>query len=176
MTRQSKNVHRNEKERLQPDHHPPLSCVHPSAASPTSQIKKFLVSQEVRLFNSAENAIWTIPQDLLSNLHLAGRLQDSGGEPSSWLFCSLEARPDAKILLDIGVFFLYLFFARHHPLPPESDVPGGVVDDPHQLLLLDALQPVRVTFNALRLLFLLLFVFNVVANRTLTGRACRETF
>ena len=41
-------------------------------------------------------------------------------------------------------FFVYLFSARHHPLPPESDVPGGVVDDPHQLLLLDALQPVRV--------------------------------
>ena len=64
-------------------------------------------------------------------------------------------------------FFVYLFSSRHHPLPPESDVPGGVVDDPHQLLLLDALQPVRVTFNALRLLFLLLFVFNVVTNRTL---------
>ena len=80
---------------------------------------------------------------------------------------------------DIEVVLLherYLFSARHHPLPPESDVPGGVVDDPHQLLLLDALQPVRVTFNALCLLFLLLFVFNVVANRTLTGRAFRETF
>ena len=81
-----------------------------------------------------------------------------------------------KSSLTSEFFFLYLFSARHHPLPPESDVPGGVVDDPHQLLLLDALQPVRVTFNALRLLFLLLFVFNVVANRTLTGRACRETF
>ena len=75
------------------------------------------------------------------------------------------------------LFFQYLFSTRHHPLPPESDVPGGVVEDPHQLLLFDALQPVRVTFNALRLLFLLLFVFNVVASRTLTGQwAFRERF